>query len=360
MFCQRCGAALPDGVAYCQVCGNAVAASVPSAPVNNDATIVANDYENSFDATVAAPSASASYQAPGAPVTPLQYAAPQMPAGQPQYAAPQAPIAPPPPQKSNKGLTVAVAVISVIAVAAIALVVLLATGVIGGDDKKEDKEKTTYSQEADIEETKKDKDKNKEEKTTKPSYESTEPSYEYDREENISGNMINRGAVSGNTYTSDYLGLTFTKPYAWSFASDSELAQMNGISEAELNTDVGKYLESHIAFYDMAAMTATGNNNVFVVYESLDVTNSGDISVEEYFENVKNGMDSSGVSYQYGEIETDSLGGETFYSLEAYAITSTIEAYQKLFVVKKDNLMASVVITATSEAEIAEIEAMFS
>lgn len=344
MFCQRCGAAVPDGVAYCQVCGNAVSAVTSPAPSDNDSTVVAENYSNSFDATVAAPSAGGAYQASGAPVTP------------PQYAAPQAFVAPPPPQKSNKGLTIAVAVISVIAVAAIVLVVLFATGVIGVDGKGQDKEETTLSQEEDIEETKKDKDKNKEEKTDK----TTKPSYEDDREENASGNKINRGAVSGNTYTSDYMGFTFTKPYAWSFASDSELAQMNGISKAELNTDVGEYLESHIAFYDMAAMTSTGNNNVFVVYESLSVTNSEDITIEEYFENVKNGLDTSGANYQYGEIKKDSLGGETFYSLEAFAITSTVEAYQKMFVAKKGNVIASVVITATSEAEIEEIEAMFS
>lgn len=331
MFCQRCGASVADGVAYCQVCGNAVAPVAPQAPVI-DSTIVADDYANSLDATVAAPSAGAAYQAPAAPVTQPQYAAPQMPVAQPQYA--------PPPQKSNKGLVVAVAVISVIAVVAIIVAVLFATDVIGGNDKKNEKENTTVSQEADVEETKKDKDKNK--------------------EDVVSGNAMNRGSISGNTYTSDYMGISFTKPYSWSFASDSEMADMNGISEAELNMDVGEYLESHIGFYDMAAMTATGSNNVFVIYESLTVTNSKDITIDEYFENVKGGMDASGVSYQYGEIKKDKLGGKTFYSMEAHAVTDTGDIYQKLFVAPKGDVMASVVITATSEAEISEIEAMFS
>lgn len=93
MFCQKCGAQVPDGVGFCSGCGSAMNA---------------------------APAASA------APV------------------APAAPVAAPQPPKKNTG--VIIGVVAAVAVIAIVLVVLFATGVLGGNkdkDKDEDKSETT-------------------------------------------------------------------------------------------------------------------------------------------------------------------------------------------------------------------------
>lgn len=340
MFCQKCGANVAEGTSFCPACGNAMGA--PVAPAENFNAATENQNNNDFDATVAVPFVNGAYQPQQAPVAPPPFM----------------PVAPQPPQKKNTGLKVAIAVVSVIAVAAIVMVILLATGIIGGDKKDSedttDNEGTTVSQVADgedtdiiIGETKYNKD---EEETKIPS----------NKDNNADSKKINRGTISGNTYTADYLDLSFTKPDAWQFVSDSELAQLAEMDESVMNSDVAEYLENNLIFYEMMARTIAGNKNVIIAYESLTATDSEDATVDEYFDGVKLGMDSTGLGYQYSEVKKEKLGNETFHSMLTSMNYGGVSVYQKLFVVMKDKVAATIVITATSEAEIAEIEAMFS
>ncbi len=340
MFCQKCGANVAEGTSFCPACGNAMGA--PVAPAENFNAATENQNNNDFDATVAVPFVNGAYQPQQAPVAPPPFM----------------PVAPQPPQKKNTGLKVAIAVVSVIAVAAIVMVILLATGIIGGDKKDgedaTDNEGSTVSQVADgedtdiiIGETKYNKD---EEETKIPS----------NKDNNADSKKINRGTISGNTYTADYLDLSFTKPDAWQFVSDSELAQLGEMDESVMNSDVAEYLENNLIFYEMMARTIAGNKNVIIAYESLTATDSEDATVDEYFDGVKLGMDSTGLGYQYSEVKKEKLGNETFHSMLTSMNYGGVSVYQKLFVVMKDKVAATIVITATSEAEIAEIEAMFS
>lgn len=340
MFCQKCGANVAEGTSFCPACGNAVGA--PVAPAENFNAATENQNNNDFDATVAVPFVNGAYQPQQAPVAPPPFM----------------PVVPQPPQKKNTGLKAAIAVVSVIAVAAIVMVILLATGIIGGDKKDgedaTDNEGTTVSQVADgedtdiiIGETKYNKD---EEETKIPS----------NKDNNADSKKINRGTISGNTYTADYLDLSFTKPDAWQFVSDSELAQLGEMDESVMNSDVAEYLENNLIFYEMMARTIAGNKNVIIAYESLTATDSEDATVDEYFDGVKLGMDSTGLGYQYSEIKKEKLGNETFHSMLTSMNYGGVSVYQKLFVVMKDKVAATIIITAASEAEIAEIEAMFS
>lgn len=341
MFCQKCGANVEGNSTFCPYCGNVMVA--PQNTVNDyDATVVAPN-SGDLDATVASPSVSGVNQPPQAPVTFM-------------------PVAPQPPQKKNTGLIAAIAVVSVIAVAAIVLVILLTTGVIGTDKKdndKKDKEDSSVSQTAEneesdifIDETESIKDKNDKENTESP----TVPS----NNNNSNSGKINRGKLSGDTYTVDYLGISFKKPSAWQFVSESELAELSEMSESDMNTDIAEYLENNLVFYEMMAKTAAGNKSVIIAYESLTATDSEDATVDEYFDGVKLGMDSVGLGYQYSEVKANTLGGKNFHSMVAYLDYNGYVVYQKIFVVMKDKVAATVIITATSEAELAEIEASFS
>lgn len=343
MFCQKCGANIADGVSFCPVCGNAMAAS--QLPVNDfNSAIVAENNQNP-DATVSAPFSNGPYQPPQVPATPFMPVAPQ----------------PQPPQKSNTGLKIAIAVVSVIAVAAIILVILFFVGFFSvdkNDDKEKDNDKksTSVSQveedtDSDIDYDETDIIKDKNEKPTLPPY---------NNNDSTDSEKINRGELIGDTYTVDYLDISFTKPAAWQFATDSELAQLGQMVENNMNVDIEEYLENNLIYYEMMAKTTAGNKSVIIAYESLTATDSVGATAYEYFDGVKLGMDSTGLGYEYGEIKQESLGGENFYSMVSYMEYNGFEVYQKLFVVMKDKVAASIIITATSEAELAEIEAMFS
>ena len=93
MFCQKCGANLPDGSTFCQVCGSQLNV------------------------------------APATPVMPAAPAAPVAPAGY------DLPVAPQPPKKKKTGMIIAI-VVAVIVVIAGVVGALFATGVIGKSDEE--------------------------------------------------------------------------------------------------------------------------------------------------------------------------------------------------------------------------------
>lgn len=175
----------------------------------------------------------------------------------------------------------------------------------------------------------------------------------------VPSGKISRGKINGNTYTNSFLGLTFTKPSSWVFGKDSDLATMSGLQLSDMSKDVGVLMQTNQAFFDMMCATSTGDSNIIIGYESLTVTNAEDITVEEYFNNMKSLSESSGISYKYGEIKKDTLGGETFYSMSA-STKVVVDIYQKTYITKKDNVIAMVIITAQSEEQINELAAMFS
>lgn len=119
MFCNKCGAQLPDGVAFCSYCGNQLTAQPqqPEQPTQPQ------------------------YQQPVQP----QYEQPmQQPIQQPYQPAPMP--QPLPPKKSNKGIIIGI--VAVVLVIAIVVGVLFGTGVIGGkskDDGDDKDNKTTTS-----------------------------------------------------------------------------------------------------------------------------------------------------------------------------------------------------------------------
>lgn len=119
MFCNKCGAQLPDGVAFCSYCGNQLTAQPqqPEQPTQPQ------------------------YQQPVQP----QYEQPmQQPIQQPYQPAPMP--QPLPPKKSNNGIIIGI--VAVVLVIAIVVGVLFGTGVIGGkskDDGDDKDNKTTTS-----------------------------------------------------------------------------------------------------------------------------------------------------------------------------------------------------------------------
>lgn len=123
MFCNKCGAQLPDGVAFCSYCGNQLTPQPqqPEQPTQPQ-------YEQPTQPL---------YQQPVQPQYDQPMQQPYQPAPMPQ---------PLPPKKSNKGLIIGI--VAAILVIAIVVGVLFGTGVIGGkskDDSEDKDNKTTTS-----------------------------------------------------------------------------------------------------------------------------------------------------------------------------------------------------------------------
>ena len=86
----------------------------------------------------------------------------------------------------------------------------------------------------------------------------------------IGSKKFERGVVEGQTYTSQFLGLTCTAPAEYTYLNDQEIAQLNDLTAAvvdseELVKQMRESLENGNQVQDMYLMTADGLQTVNVM-----------------------------------------------------------------------------------------------
>lgn len=173
---------------------------------------------------------------------------------------------------------------------------------------------------------------------------------------------LTRGTIEGNTYTSEYGGLTFEKPDSWVYASDEEIAEIMGVG-ADLISDSGtefskKMLEKQ-SVYDMMAQDKTTGSNVIVYYENLALVVGGTKTTEEeYIELLKKGLTDAAVfQYEFSDVTEQVISGETYLTFTAKLID--LGGTQTYYVRRVDKYMLGVIVSSFGEDNVAEIAGYF-
>lgn len=175
------------------------------------------------------------------------------------------------------------------------------------------------------------------------------------------GIKVARGTVNGNVYSSEFSGITFTKPDSWVFATDEEIAQTLNIGADMLDqNNFEKAVSEAASTYDMMVTDPATNSNVQISYENLAVTDSEDMTVDEYLDTFKKQLDAQDViDYEYVGSEKTTLCGEEYTCITLNATYNGVKMVQACYARKIDNLIVNVIITAVN-TDVANIEAMFS
>ena len=250
MFCNKCGAQLPDGTQFCSNCG---APQVPAQP-EPQAQPQQPVYEAQQQPT---------YEMPQQPQQPYG-------AGNQPYQ-PVQPVMPPQNDDGKKKKAIIIAVVAVIAVIAIVVGILFGTGVIGGKDKEDEDDKTTVSDEKKDEQEEKDST----EPDTTPATSSTEPSSKADTTQQS-------GALNGSTVvftlTTKFDDSRFSNIYPSNFTFYDD-------GTADFEGDSCTYID------DDTTLTIKADDGITIVYDITADTdamtstlkfNSGTVDGETY------------------------------------------------------------------------------
>ena len=176
-----------------------------------------------------------------------------------------------------------------------------------------------------------------------------------------SNKKVARGTISGDVYTNEFAGITFTKTADWNFLSDDEIASTINAGQADLDLNViEEALAKKASIYDMAAMSTMGQS-VMTVYENTMLTAFKKLTADEYIDALKTQLSNvSGISYTIGDVTDATLGSTQFKKLTVKAVTNDVELIQVYYTRAVGAYIVGVVVTAFSDSEITEIEAMFS
>lgn len=169
-----------------------------------------------------------------------------------------------------------------------------------------------------------------------------------------------RGSIKGNTYTSTYTGLSFTKPDKWRFLSDKELAQALSISEETINEkEFAASLSEYPSLLDMMVMDDATGLNLTIGYENLSVTMGKAVTEQEYMEAMTEYLGTMG-DMNIGTSEKVSLCGKDYLKTSFSVFIDGTEMKTDYYIRANNEIMT--VITAAYSADIIDIniESMFS
>ena len=174
--------------------------------------------------------------------------------------------------------------------------------------------------------------------------------------------VLSRGTIEGNVYTSEYLGVSFTKPESWVYSTDEEIAAaVNMGVDMFINENFKDALENNLSIYDMMVIDSVTRSNINVGFENLAKSFSSNITVDQYIESLKSQLaqiSSMNVTFPESS-KTVKLSGTEFTKLQCTTTTQGITFTQVYYLRKVDKYIGFIIATIPSGYSVEEIEAMF-
>lgn len=171
-----------------------------------------------------------------------------------------------------------------------------------------------------------------------------------------------RGNIEGNVYTSEYLGISFTKPGSWVYSTDEEIAAAVNISvDMMLGDNFKNTIESTSSIFDMMVVDTNTRTNINIGFENLSLTFASNITVEQYIQALENQLANvSGMTVSFPEtFETVMLGQTEFTKVECTTTMQGVSMKQVYYLNKLDKFMRFVILTIPSGYTTEQVEAMF-
>ena len=170
---------------------------------------------------------------------------------------------------------------------------------------------------------------------------------------------FSRGTISGNKYSNSFMGIQFEAPSDWTFATDAELAQDNGLSEDEF-VDNFNTLVKNQQLYDMYAQRSDGTNISIIVQNAKGVSKS---SLKKEIENaapsVEEALSQQGATDISWKMSDVSIPLKDYAVLDVSSKLSGIAIYQKQVYALVDDYAYINTLTCVGEDESDEIYGYF-
>ena len=184
----------------------------------------------------------------------------------------------------------------------------------------------------------------------------------------IGSKKFERGVVEGQTYTSQFLGLTCTAPAEYTYLNDQEIAQLNNLAadavdSEELVKQMRESLENGNQVQDMYLMTADGLQTINVMLikvsakgATVDMAAFADMGKDQ----VMSGYQSMGMTDMEASRETVTFMGQQYEGVcatAAYhdALVTTVQVCMQV-----DNYVCVITFTSYVEDHTPEMMDFFS
>lgn len=169
------------------------------------------------------------------------------------------------------------------------------------------------------------------------------------------------GTVDGNKFSSTMLGLTAEFDDSWTFATDDELAALNGVSDMTAENTASVFTSKGI-IYDMYVETESGSN-ISILVEDLSVSNNSSLDEQGYvnasYPTLQSQLEAGGFTVDNIEKTTFTFVGKETPCIKMDLSVLGVNFYEYQVYKKAGQYMGVITITALSKEEIEELAGNF-
>ncbi len=171
---------------------------------------------------------------------------------------------------------------------------------------------------------------------------------------------ITRGTINGNTYTSEFTGITFTKPDHWRYFTDEEIAEVLDIGLEAMDANAfEKTVAEYSGVNDMMAINDATGQNVSIAYENLSLTVGKSISEEDYYNLLKDSLTSFGYIPTGGQ-KYVSLSGKEYLKVSFNGTNNNVDFEMTTYIRLIGDIMVCIMVTTPTGIIDNNLEDMFS
>lgn len=182
------------------------------------------------------------------------------------------------------------------------------------------------------------------------------------------GKAVSTGVFSGNTYTNDFLNLSFKVPDGWVISSKDEMASVFSVSadeigsddkEAEKKLNLGKQQVLYLAFASNHPEDYADGDiiNISVIAENLSLAASLLVtSGEDYAKAAIENLKKTDSSYVVGDIANQEINGTKFAVFDATLPSDNGDMKQRFICAVKSRYAIVFTMTYFVDSELSEYQ----
>lgn len=170
-----------------------------------------------------------------------------------------------------------------------------------------------------------------------------------------------RGIIEGDVYTNELVQLGFQLPEGWCFASDSEIAQITGLTQDMIGEDMSKLLDQGLSAMVFYAFNDQGTSNVNMNVQKVPGVSAlpMDTYTESVCDMIPNLMAQANMTVNSIEAREVEFAGETRLGIFYETEFSGAVLQQFSYYLASGDYLATVTVTCQDADEIPQIIAQF-
>lgn len=165
---------------------------------------------------------------------------------------------------------------------------------------------------------------------------------------------ISRGTTTETAYENEFVGIGWKLLDGWTFATTSQMEQMNAAVLEMLKDDIDANLAEGSTFCDLYAADISGSN-VNIQFEKLNTVNSILVTEDSYLElsldTLKKTYESMGYTDVSLTLTTAKIGDNEQPAITSCCTYQGVTVYQKMAVIKQGNYMCIITASSLTEAQ---------